>query len=165
MNVVLIGMPGSGKTTIGEMLSNKLKFEFYDSDAEIEKHSGKKITQIFSEDGEKTFREIESRIIKNLSEKEHSIISLGGGAILRKENIENVKRNGKIIFINRPLEEIVNDIEVAERPLLKNGKEAIYKLYAERIDLYKKYADIEIANDISMEEVVEKMMECVKWRF
>ena len=168
MNIVLIGMPGAGKTTIGKLLSDKFSFKFYDSDDEIEEYAGKKITQIFAEDGEEVFRDIESRIIKELSGKDSSVLSLGGGAILRSENIDVLKSNSKIIFLNRPLENIVNDIEVAERPLLKDGKEKIYNLYNNRIELYKKYADIEIANDTDIETVINnivKKIEEAKWKY
>jgi len=168
LNIVLIGMPGAGKTTIGKLLSDKFSFKFYDSDDEIEEYAGKKITQIFAEDGEEVFRDIESRIIKELSGKDSSVLSLGGGAILRSENIDVLKSNSKIIFLNRPLENIVNDIEVAERPLLKDGKEKIYNLYNNRIELYKKYADIEIANDTDIETVINnivKKIEEAKWKY
>ena len=161
MNIVLIGMPGSGKTIIGEMLAEKLKFEFYDCDAEIEKYSNKIITEIFEEDGEEKFRQIETDVIKELSKKDESVISLGGGAILKKENIERIKPNAKIIFINRPLENIVNDIEVEKRPLLRNGKERVYELYNSRIELYKKYSDIEIMNDVKIEEVIQEIQEAI----
>jgi len=154
-------MPGSGKTIIGEMLAEKLKFEFYDCDAEIEKYSNKIITEIFEEDGEEKFRQIETDVIKELSKKDESVISLGGGAILKKENIERIKPNAKIIFINRPLENIVNDIEVEKRPLLRNGKERVYELYNSRIELYKKYSDIEIMNDVKIEEVIQEIQEAI----
>ena len=162
MNIALIGMPGAGKTTIGKILADKLKFEFYDNDEEIEKYANKNIKQIFQEDGEERFRQIESERIKELSKKDLSVISLGGGVVLKKENIDNLKSNSKIIFINRPIENIINDIEIDERPLLKNGKEKIYSLYNNRIELYKKYADIEIMNNRGIEEVVNEIINRVK---
>jgi len=159
LKIVLIGMPGAGKTTIGKMLSNKLNLDFYDCDEEIEKYANKKIKQIFEEDGEERFREIETRIIKELSKKDSGVISLGGGAILKKENIDSLKSDSRIIFLNRPLEKIISDIETEERPLLKNGEEALYNLYNSRIHLYKEYSNVEVVNDDTISKVVNEIIE------
>ena len=156
---------GAGKTTIGKMLSEKLNREFYDIYEEIENKLSKTISEVFEQYGEEIFRNIESEVIKEMSDKKSSVISLGGGAILREENMLNAKRNGKIVFINRPIEHIVkelkNDSEREKRPLLKDGIEKIYELYEQRIDLYKKYADIEVLNDSNLEQVVNKIIEVV----
>lgn len=155
-NIVLIGMPGCGKSTIGKILSQKLEIEFCDVDEYIEKIQGKTIQEIFK-NGEDYFRDIESKAGEELSRTCSKVISTGGGVIKKLENIDTLKKNGIIIFINRPLENIISDVDVSKRPLLKEGKEKIYKLYKERYDLYKKYCDYEIMNDDKLEEVVSEI--------
>jgi len=150
-NIVLIGMPGSGKTTVGELLSESLNLKLYDVDKFIENIEAKTISEIF-ESGEKHFRAIETNAIKIISSKSGIIISTGGGTIKSSHNMEMLKKNGLIIFINRPLMDIIEDVDIENRPLIKNGKEKMYELYHERYDLYKKYCDYEIINakDISL---------------
>lgn len=144
-NIVLIGMPCCGKTTIGKKLSEILKSDFCDVDEYIVNSTGKSINEIF-ENGEEFFRDIESKSIKEVSSCMPKVISTGGGAIKRKENIDSLKEKGTIFFINRPIEDICSDVDVKSRPLLKDGVDKIYKLYEERYDLYKNYCDHEIIN-------------------
>lgn len=158
-NIVLIGMPGCGKTSIGKMLAEELKMEFCDVDEYIEKNQKKSIKEIF-EGGETAFRNIESKATAELSLKKHMVISTGGGVIKRKKNIEALSKSGIIIFINRPLSNIMGDVDIETRPLLKAGKEKLKKLYSERYLLYKEYADFEIMNDSTMEKVI-KDIRCV----
>jgi len=145
-NIVLIGMPGCGKTTIGRILARELSMEFYDMDDYIEKKTKQKISELF-EKGEEYFRNIESSICEELAKKESSIISTGGGVIKRKENIDFLKKNGVIIFIDRPVDNIIGDVDISRRPLLKEGKEKVLKLYEERYLLYKKYSDKIVMNN------------------
>ncbi len=156
-NIVLIGMPGCGKTTIGRELAKKLKVRFYDSDRHIEKTTGKSISEIF-ENGEEHFRQLETETIKKLALKLHCVISTGGGIVKKAENIEVLKKRGTIIFVNRPLEKIVESINISKRPLLKDNKENLCKLYDERIELYKKYCDYEIENDTNIYNAVNKVL-------
>ena len=136
-NVVLTGMPGSGKSTVGKLL--KLSgFSFVDTDEAIEKRVGKSIKELISEKGEKYFRDTETEIIKEISSKTAQIIATGGGAILRKENVNALKRNGKIFFINADPERLV---ATDSRPL-SDTKDKLLRLYDERIDLYKACADV-----------------------
>lgn len=160
-NIVLIGMPGCGKSTIGRMLAKKLKMNFCDLDDYIEKVEKKSIPEIFQY-GEEYFRNIESTSVKSASTMKNTVISTGGGVVKRKENINILKKNGTIIFINRPIEYIVKDINIESRPLLKDKKEKIYKLYEERLDLYKMYKDYEINNTSSLENAVEKCEKILK---
>ncbi|SMB90364.1 shikimate kinase [Desulfonispora thiosulfatigenes DSM 11270] len=157
-NIVLIGMPGCGKTSIGKNLAEQLKMNFIDVDEYIEQKMQISIPEIFKQ-GEEHFRKIETRCIEELSKLSSTIISTGGGVVKSPLNIEFLKENGIIIFINRPLENIVNDIDIGVRPLLADGKEKIFKLYQDRIGLYNKYKDYEIINDSSLENVMEKMSE------
>ncbi|EDS78200.1 shikimate kinase [Clostridium botulinum C str. Eklund] len=145
-NIVLIGMPGCGKTTIGRKLSEILNADFCDVDEYIVDITGKSINEIF-ENGEEFFRDIESQSIKEVSSSIPKVISTGGGVIKRKHNIDVLKKKGTIFFINRLLEDICKDVDVKSRPLLKNGTDKLYKLYEERYDLYRIYCDYEIINE------------------
>ena len=126
-NIVLIGMPGCGKTTLGKILNKELAMEFYDMDNCIERKANKKISELF-EKGENYFRDIESVVCKELSKKKNVIISTGGGVIKRKENIDFLKENGIVIFIDRSVDDIIGDVDISKRPLLKEGKEKVLKL-------------------------------------
>lgn len=160
-NIVLIGMPGSGKTTIGQKVAKELNREFCDIDDYIEKTNCKTIEQLF-EYGEDYFRKIESLAVEEISKKTSAVISTGGGVIKLPQNISNLKKNGYLIFVDRPIEKIRGDIDIAKRPLLKDNKDRIKKLYQERYDLYKNYADYIIKNQGSIDEVVGKIVHLAK---
>lgn len=155
-NIVLIGMPGCGKTTIGMELSKILNLEFCDVDEYIVKTEGKPISEIF-EKGEEHFREIETKAVEEISKTSPKIISTGGGVIKKAENIEILKRNGIIIFIHRPIEDIASDVDIKSRPLLKDGVEKLYKLYEERYPLYEAYCDYKVEN-INMDNCIKKVI-------
>lgn len=153
--VLLIGMPGAGKTTVGRILAKDLGMNFVDIDEFIEKSTGKEIKEIFIE-GEEVFRNLESKSCELLSRLKDVVISSGGGVVKREENIEYFNEFIKV-FLNRPLDLIMEDINTETRPLLWAGKERLTNLFRERIDLYKKYCDIEVINDGSIEEVVKNI--------
>lgn len=159
-NIVLIGMPGSGKTTIGHLLSKELHMNFIDMDDYIEKKENKTIKELFSI-SEIYFRNIESKHTVDIGNLDNHIISTGGGIIKRDENMINLRKNSIIVFINRPLKNIMNDINTTTRPLLSDGKEKLYKLYEERYELYKKYCDIEILNNKDILDVVTQIIKKV----
>lgn len=161
-NIVIIGMPGCGKTTIGNMLAKQINRDFIDVDKYIEAKEKKSISNIF-ENGESHFRKIESSAIKDLSSKELTVIATGGGVIKNYTNIEELRKNGTIIFINRSVDDIVKDIDVSERPLLKDQKERIYTLFNERYDIYKKYCDYEVINDKKLKDVVDNIIEYINF--
>lgn len=156
-NIVLIGMPGSGKTTIGEFLSKSLKRPVIDSDSFASVKTKKSIPELF-EEGEEAFRSAETEAVQELAERENTIIPTGGGCVLRKENMDALSQNGTIVFIDRPIENIIQNIEESERPLLAEGKERLYSLYEERIELYKKYADIKVENTSTIDELLKKII-------
>lgn len=158
--MVIIGMPGSGKTTLGKILGNELSIKFYDMDEYIQETTSKSILELF-ENGENYFRNIESKVCEELSKKENILISTGGGVVKRKENIEVLKKESLIIFLDRPIEKIIEDLDIAKRPLLKDGKEKIRNLYKERYELYKESADKIVINDGTMEDVIEKLKEAI----
>ena len=154
--IVLIGMPGAGKTTIGRYISEKLNFKFVDMDEFIERSSKKSIKEIFDQ-GEDLFRAFETKTCEVLSRLDNVVISTGGGVVKKEENMAYYK-DFVVVFINRPLELILDDIDVDSRPLLKDGKERVINLYRERIDLYNKYLDIEVINDGSIEDVAKDII-------
>jgi shikimate dehydrogenase len=142
-NVVLCGMPSSGKSTVGRLLSERLSRSFVDTDEVIVDVEKCQITDIFRERGEKAFRDIESEAVRAVSEKSGAVIATGGGAILRDENVRRLKRNGCLVFLDRPLSEL---IPTSDRPLASD-REAIEKRYNERYPRYNSVADIVIAVD------------------
>jgi len=158
--VILIGMPGCGKSTVGKLVSKELNLNFFDMDKYIENMTSRTIPQLF-EQGEDYFRDFETLACKELSENSDILISSGGGVIKRKENIEILKKEGYIIFIDRPLEELLNDVDISTRPLLKDGREKLIKLYEERYELYKSSADKIVKNDKDIREIVEKVKEII----
>ncbi len=157
-NIVLIGMPGAGKTTVGKMLYERLELKFVDVDDFIVEESGKTIPELFDV-SESHFRNVESEAIKKLSMDKSSIIATGGGVIKNEANIEELKKHGIIVFIDRPLGNIAEDVEISKRPLLKDGVQKLYDLYEERYELYKKYSDFHVVNDRSIEAVVDRIIE------
>ncbi len=155
MNMALIGMPASGKTSVGKVLSKKLNKTFVDSDEEIIKTANKTIPEIFSEFGESYFRNVEKNVIRNISMLNSQIVSTGGGAVLNPENIDNLKGNARIYFLDRPLEMLIT---TADRPLSSNRAD-LEKRYNERYELYKSSADVIIDGSGTVEEVAKTIEE------
>ncbi len=149
-NIALIGMPASGKTTIGKILAKKLSYRFVDTDQLIVEKAGMPITEIFKKYSEDYFRDIESQVIAEISLKNGVVISTGGGAVLKEENIFNLKRNSKIFFLDRELSEL---LPTNDRPLA-NNIEKIKKLYEQRIVIYKSSADY-IVKPTTIEETAD----------
>ncbi len=141
-NIVLSGMPGSGKSTVGKLLAEKTGRKFLDLDDEITKADGRTPAEIIRAEGEETFRRIETDVLKNiLSGLTFAVLALGGGTVLRDENIRLLKQNGKIYFLDRPLSEL---LPTADRPL-SSTKEAVGRRYRERIDRYNATGDFKIS--------------------
>lgn len=159
--IVIIGMPGSGKTTIGKILSKELNINFFDMDEYIQDKTGQTTIQLF-EKGEEYFRDIETETCKELMEYDNVLISTGGGVIKRKINIDILKKDGLIIFLDRPVDKILEDVDVSFRPLLKDGKEKVLKLYDERYALYKEYADKIVLNNSDIRIVIDEIKEIIK---
>ena len=140
-NIVLIGMPGSGKTFLGRRMAEETGKTFVDMDDEIIKKAGKPIPEIFDEVGESGFRDIESEVAAELGKQRGLVIATGGGAILRDENVDALRQNGHIIHIKRPLEALATD----GRPLSKD-LDALRKLEVVRMPIYESIADETIDN-------------------
>ncbi len=139
-NLVLIGMPGCGKSTLGTMVANELSLDFIDTDPLIVQKAGKSIPEIFETEGEAAFRKLESEVVREVSCRQGALIATGGGAVLNGENVRALRENGMIVFLDRPLEKLV---ATADRPL-SSDREKLRKRYEERYDIYCAAADIKI---------------------
>jgi shikimate dehydrogenase len=143
-NIVLIGMPASGKSTVAALLSDSLSRSVYDTDEMIKSERGRTIPEIFEGEGEEAFRTYESEAVRLVGQRNGAVIATGGGAVLKKENVKALKQNGVLFFIDRPCEKLV---PTHDRPLASDA-EAIRKRYAERYGIYLGAADAVIdAND------------------
>ena len=152
-NIVLSGMPSAGKSTVGRLLAQELNRPFFDLDEEIVRFAGRSIPEIFATDGEATFRNLETEVLREvLANQKGIVLSTGGGAVLRDENVDLLHRNGKICFLDRPLEAL---LPTSDRPLA-NSEEAIRRRYEERYERYCTTADYRIDADASPEEVVRR---------
>lgn len=150
-NIVLIGMPSAGKTTIGKMLEERMGKEFIDLDDKIIEKAGMSIPEIFEQSGEEGFRAIETEVAIALSGENNKIIATGGGTIKNKINMDFLRQNGITIFIDRDVEKLVSDDP--NRPLSKS-KEALQQMHAERYPLYQQYAAYIAVNNSDIEQTV-----------
>lgn len=157
INIILIGMPMSGKSFYAKALSRTFLKKVTDIDEEIHHIEGMSIPTIFKTKGENEFRRIESEVIMNVSKELRQAISTGGGSILNAKNIDYLKQNGIIIFLDTPLE-VLKGMNPRKRPLLKDFKN-LETLYKDRHHLYMKYADITIEKLVMDEKVVLNMIE------
>lgn len=161
MNIVLVGMPGSGKSTVSAELSKVLKRKVIDTDGEIVKNYGE-ISWIFAELGEKRFRAIETEVIAECSKLNGVIISTGGGSILCEENVQLLKRNGKIVYLYAEVATLLKRAAATpNRPLLKdNPEEKMEKLFKERAALYERAADYKIITDgLTVKQICKRIKE------
>ena len=138
-NIFFVGLMGAGKTTIGKLLAKKLKKTFYDTDHEIEKKLGVKVSVIFELEGEEGFRKRETQMIDELTSKKDIILATGGGAVLSEENRRLLKERGKVIYLNAKPQYLAKRMAFyKDRPLLQKGNmlETLNNLYQERHPLY-----------------------------
>ncbi len=154
-NIVLIGMPSSGKSTVGKILAQSLEREFIDTDELIVENEGKEIPEIFSSYGEPYFRDAEQKAIKSCASLSEKVIATGGGAVLREINVTSLSENGKVYFIDRPLNSL---LVTSNRPLSKD-RESINNLYGRRYEIYKRSADKVISAECEADEVAKRILE------
>ncbi|MDE7439529.1 MAG: shikimate kinase [Clostridia bacterium] len=154
-NIILIGMPGSGKTTVTDLCTKKV----WDTDAYIENLYGN-ISDIFANFGEEHFRKLETEAIRQICKEDDCFIATGGGAVLREENVRLFKQSGKIVYLRTNLDTLLKRLDGdTTRPLLiGNTKERLTKLYNERTPIYESVADIIIDTDgLTPLKVLEKI--------
>ncbi|MDU2197515.1 MAG: shikimate kinase [Peptostreptococcaceae bacterium] len=164
MKIILIGLMGAGKTTIGKELSNKLNLRFIDMDDEIEKQSKMSIVDIFEKYGENRFREIESKLLEKIALEDDIIISTGGGIIKVDDNRKLLKKQDNVVFLNGSIDTLVKNVsnDIYKRPLLKDSTDLYIKieeLLKERYEKYKESSNIIIdINNKNINEVVSQIL-------
>lgn len=162
MNIIFIGMRGSGKTTISKLLAEKLGYPYIETDDRIEKKVGMKIADFVKKTGWEAFRTRESEIIQELSTYNHTVISGGGGVVLRKENVSALKANGIFVYLTASVDTLYERIkEDTNRPFLTDAKthrEDIEKTLHEREKIYQDAADFVISTEENtIEDTGEKI--------
>lgn len=161
--IYLCGFMGCGKSTVGKQLAKQTGKPFIDLDKYIVEQNNMTIPEIFEKYGEEYFRQLETDSLRQLASTSASIIALGGGTLMRKENVEIAKENGKIIFLNPPFSicysRIKND---KNRPLVvSNTREQLYQLYRKRQKIYKAASDISISSVHSPFMLAKKIIEAL----
>lgn len=156
-SIILIGMPSCGKTTIGKSLGRILGRELIDTDEMVIQKIGMPIADYFAKEGEQAFRDRESEAIKELALSGGQLVATGGGAVLREENVRELKRNGTLIFLDRPLEKLIS---TDDRPL-SSSIEALKKVYEARYDIYRSCADLRIDASGNIKEVTGNVLEAL----
>ena len=151
-NIVLIGMPGCGKSTIGTLLAETLGRTFVDADAQIVQMAGKSIPEIFAQDGEDAFRQWESDALAHLGKQSGLVIATGGGCVTRQRNYPALHQNGSIVWLERDLSLLPTD----GRPLSQSNR--LEEMYAVRKPLYEAFADVRVANTGSPENTVTEIL-------
>lgn len=157
-NIILIGMPGAGKSTVGVLLAKAINYEFLDTDIVIQKENGKKLYEIINEKGLEEFLKIENETLSRV-EASNTVIATGGSAIFGQEAMEHLREIGHIVYIKLSCEEIIRRVNnIKTRGIaMKKGK-TMEDVYRERVPLYEKYADIIVdGENTTIEEAVEKI--------
>jgi len=146
-HIFLIGMPGCGKSSLGKKSASYLGLNYVDTDQRIERVFGMPTSQVFQRYGEQAFRTAETNLLIHLTREPGSLVSTGGGTVLRPRNLSIMRNHGIIVLIDRPLEQILGDIKLNRRPLLaEKGLPEVERLYHERMPLYRAAADITLDN-------------------
>lgn len=155
-NIVLIGMPGCGKSTIGAMLSEALHRPFVDADREIAALAGKSIPEIFAQDGEAAFRNWETQVLEQLGKQSSLIIATGGGCVTRPENAPLLRQNGRIFWLQRDLSRLPTN----GRPL--SQATPVETLYQTREPMYRIFADVTLDNNGTPQETLSEILRCLE---
>ncbi len=158
-NIVLIGMPWSGKSTVGVLLAKSLRWDFIDTDLIIQSHTGKSLQQIIDEEGVEKFRRIEEKYVLSIH-PEKCVIATGGSVVYSEKAMQHLQNIGVIVYLQYPFEEINRRAKsVEERGLVRTKGQTLLDLYQERISLYERWAEVVIkCNQQSHEQVVEKIL-------
>lgn len=143
-NIYLTGMMGCGKTTTGKILAGITGRTFFDTDELIERKAGVSIAEIFERFGEAHFRRMESDALEEISEQNDAVVACGGGIVLDEKNVEVMKETGRIIYLDRDIEELIQTVETGKRPLLKDGQQKVRQIFAARKSIYEQAADYRV---------------------
>ena len=166
MNIFIVGPMGSGKSTVGKIISDELFLNFFDTDEEIESRTGASIDWIFDLEGENGFRKRESDILQEMVQKNSIVLSTGGGIILSDENRELLSSRGTVFYLSTPISvQIERTSKDKDRPLLKNGDpgEILTKLHEERKDLYESVSDYYVQTENkSSQQVASEIINLIK---
>ena len=163
-NIVLIGMPGAGKSTVGVILAKAAGLQFCDTDLIIQQKTGRKLQDIINYDGIEKFLKTESDVLSLLS-AENSVIATGGSAVYSEAAMENLKRTGIAVWLDVPLCEVKRRIDnITTRGIVMHPGESLESIYAERLPLYRKYADITVSCSAT-EETVENILKNIQSAF
>jgi shikimate kinase len=160
-NIILIGMPGSGKTSLGLIIAERLGLAFCDIDQYIQKKENKSISELFLL-GESHFRQLESNAVRDVSSRKPIVIATGGGVVTRTENIALLQETGTIFYIDRPIEMIIKSTDFSERPLLADNVKRIYDLYEQRKHLYEESCHYRITNELPLDSVADLVLKMIK---
>lgn len=154
-NVILIGMPGAGKSTVGVVLAKRLGFQFMDSDLRIQQEENRLLHEIISQEGTEGFLAIENRVNASFACK-WNVIATGGSAVYGKEGMENLCKIGFVVYLKLPIEAIKNRLgDLSKRGVALRENQTLHDLYMERVPLYEKYADYVVESDcLSIREIV-----------
>lgn len=155
-NLVLIGMPGCGKTRVGQALSRLLDMPLVDTDQMVADEAGCSIPELFEREGERAFRDRESATARRAAAMDGVIIATGGGMVLREENMAALAAGGIVFFRDRAVSDIAGENH-GGRPLIGSDKERVYRLYEERIGLYRKYAQHTISDTRTVAEAARRI--------
>lgn len=158
-NIILIGMPGCGKSTIGKILAKKLNMKLFDCDRVFEETFDTSTYDFFEVHGEEAFRDEETKILSSLVKQNGAIISTGGGCVERDENKGILQNGGMVIFIDRPVNDIHRNIKTSFRPLLAKDKNKLFELYNRRFSRYKDFCHTEIKNTGTLMSTVQKIID------
>ena len=144
-NIVLTGMMGAGKTTVGRLLAKRLRRPFADTDALIEEREGRSIPDIFARDGEEAFRALELNLSRELSAQSGLVIACGGGLPTRDGAIRALKQSGLVFWLDRDPAETYDSLDVSHRPLAQSGRDGFIQRYRDRAGVYRRWADYVIS--------------------
>ena len=165
-NIFLVGMPGSGKSSLGKKTAANLRLPYVDMDKRIQDIMGMTIVEMFAQYGEDSFRVAETNLLMQITREPTAVISTGGGSVMNPQNVKIMKANGLIIFIDLPLEQILGDIKLDRRPnLAAKGLSEVEKVYYERIDTYRAIADITLDNSNGYYAGVAALERIIRLRF